>query len=497
MKKIHKKFTAILMLIMVLINIIQPIVLARDNEFSGSGVDHFIARQYATKLKTTDERNGGENGIIARRLLPQSKNWDFSQGDGILVFCAENGVSYETGSYYEASYTKPITDVLKEAAKVAYFGWYQPKGNYGADGLIDTPSLKQYAFTQQMIWEVLGQSSATFVEPAIQSEYIAFKNEINSKITSMKQKPSFSGTTIKLDVGENRILTDDNGVLSDYCNLDKTINGIKITHTKGENTMTINVTEECNIEKYNISEEIFKEWGMVKELSKDNNTTIYFTFSEGIQNQIYSMNYNDEVSLSLNLSIQSFGKLELEKHGENGELLNGAKFSIEGPSAYKKEVTVTGGKIILDNLKAGTYYIKELQAPSGYLLDTKTYQVEIKVGQTTKQVISNSKPTGSFTLTKTNADKSAGIKGVKYRVWNDEGYDNVHETDSNGKIQINNLKLGKYYYQEIETVNGYLIDNEIYSFTLKYLDQNTAVVSASDEKINNEPTRKNKTFKNG
>ena len=96
--------------------------------------------------------------------------------------------------------------------------------------------------------------------------------------------------------------------------------------------------------------------------------TVYITFKDGVQNQLYAMNYNFPVSMSLNLKINSFGKIELSKLNTQGDLVNGAIFEVKGPDNYSQEVTVTGGKIILDKLKKGTYTVKEKSAPEGYLL---------------------------------------------------------------------------------------------------------------------------------
>ncbi len=42
-------------------------------------------------------------------------------------------------------------------------------------------------FTQQMIWEVLGQSSARFIDSSIQSQYEAFKSGINQQMSNAKK----------------------------------------------------------------------------------------------------------------------------------------------------------------------------------------------------------------------------------------------------------------------------------------------------------------------
>ena len=85
-----KKICAIIILLITILNIIQPVVMAANNNISGSGNDKFVARQYATNFRTTDAANNSENGIVARRLIMKEQGWNFSEGDGILVFCAQN-----------------------------------------------------------------------------------------------------------------------------------------------------------------------------------------------------------------------------------------------------------------------------------------------------------------------------------------------------------------------------------------------------------------------
>ena len=99
-----------------------------------------------------------------------------------------------------------------------------------------------------------------------------------------------------------------------------------------------------------------------------------------------------------------------------------------------------------------------MSAPTGFLLNTETYNVEIKVNQTTQQAIVNKEPTGTFTLTKENSDGSAKIGGVKYNVWSDDKtYNQVHETSNAGQIKIEGLKLRKIFLSRTTECRGLLI----------------------------------------
>lgn len=170
------------------------------------------------------------------------------------------------------------------------FGWYQERGTYASDGnFADPSSLKQYAFTQQLIWETLNQSSAHFVDSAVQAEYETFKAETINKMNKMGTKPSFDNTTISLKVGETTTITDKNDVLKDYNSVDRTKDNIRIIHNKGENTMSFTASEECTIESCIISDNTFQEWGLVKAGTEDSQTTVYIEFEDGVQDQLYSL----------------------------------------------------------------------------------------------------------------------------------------------------------------------------------------------------------------
>lgn len=359
-----------------------------------------------------------------------------------------------------------------------------------------------YVFTQQMIWEVLGQSNATFKASSIQSQYNSFKATINEKIANMKKQPSFVNDTITLEVGETKTITDSNNVLKDYVNFDKTVDGIRIQHTKGQNTLSITVDESCTKETYKISESTMKSWGIIKEETADQDSTVYFVFKEGVQNQLYTLNYNDPVTMLLDLKIDQYGRLELSKLNTNRDLVDGAIFTVTGENGFNQDVQVKGGKITLERLKKGNYTITEKSSPNGYLLNTETYTVTITPNQTTKQAIVNNEPTGSITVEKTNSNGDK-VQGAKFTIKANEDIYNVAKTvkyytrgetvaiittDRTGIANKDELPLGKYIVEEIEVPTGYLLNTEKKTVTLKYKDQNTNVIYESVTVENDEPT---------
>ena len=138
--------------------------------------------------------------------------------------------------------------------------------------------LLDYVFTQQYVWEALGQSDARFVDASIQSQYESFKAKIDNQIENMQKQPSFIYSTINIDVGTSKTLTDTNNVLKDFVSFDKNIDGVRIQHNIEENTMTVSVDKNCTNENLKITEDKMKSWGIIKEETADNDTTVFFTF---------------------------------------------------------------------------------------------------------------------------------------------------------------------------------------------------------------------------
>lgn len=207
-----------------------------------------------------------------------------------------------------------------------------------------------------------GQSNATFVNSSVQNEYEDFKRTIESQIAEIKRRPSFDGTTITIQAGDTKELNDTNGVLANYATIDVTENGIRVRHNNGENSMYISVDENTTLESYTITDSKFKSWGMVKLDSLDNDTTIYFTFDGGAQSQLYSMDYNDPIAMSVSMNIELYGKIELTKLDTEHNLIDGAVYNVSGEN-YNQDVVVSNGKIVIDKVKKGTFKIYEKSAP--------------------------------------------------------------------------------------------------------------------------------------
>lgn len=508
---LNKKIVAILLILFTLLSNVSPI-------FAASGTGSWVAGQFASYIRTTDNANS-QYGVLLRRLV------NANTGESRTVFCSQHGVDIDTGVINKGKYYTPTNATVKKCCKIAYFGWYDLYGDYVINGGTSDERKLRYVLTQQYIWETLGQSNATFVNSSHQSDYVAFKQEINNKISNMEKTPSFDGTTIELDVGDTYTATDSNKVLSDYKSIDKTVSGIRFQHTQGENTLKITVGSDCEVESLKVTDAMTLAWGLIKDGTEDHDTTVYFEFEDDAQEQLYALNYNDPVTMAFSLKINLLGNLELSKLNTNKDLVDGSVFTVNGPG-YNGDVTVQNGKIVIEKIKKGIYTIKEKSVGIGYLLNTESYKAEVKPNQTTTQAIINNEPTGEISLIKTDKDTGnsnrvdgtshhgdVNLKGTEYTLYAKEDIYNVARTikyfSKNEEIAkftfdeygvatvivtnrntpavlsvdgntIKGLPMGSYYAKETHVVEGYMQDNTEHTYTLSYKDMNTPVIKISD-----------------
>ena len=159
--------------------------------------------------------------------------------------------------------------------------------------------------------------------------------------------------------------------------------------------------------------------------------------------------------------------------------LQGAGFRLYDTSG--KQVaegnTDVNGKLTFSNLRLGSYTYKEFKAPNGYVLDDTAYSAVLNQnGQVLKVTRENIPVKGSIEVLKVDAETKQPLAGVVYYLFDADG-NKVADgtTDATGKVTFSGLRLGKYAYQEISTVDGYVLDETKYDFSLTTANLNIKV----------------------
>ena len=155
----------------------------------------------------------------------------------------------------------------------------------------------------------------------------------------------------------------------------------------------------------------------------------------------------------------------------------------------KDELIFTGktdkdGKIVIDDLKVGKYYIVEKEPSTGYVITTEKVYFELKEnGEIVKAEMKNKPVTGTLEFTKTDVSTGEPLPNTLIEIYNDK--DELifsGRTDENGKITIPEIRYGKYYILEKEAPEGYTLNPErMYFEILK--DGEIVKATMTDEKV--------------
>ena len=195
-----------------------------------------------------------------------------------------------------------------------------------------------------------------------------------------------------------------------------------------------------------------------------------YTIDENTHTQTVVVNPNDTQTLYFyNTPVGGLQIIKSDK--DSGKRIAGVKFEIrkmngEIIGAY---TTDSDGVIYLPEAESGWYTVTELEAASGYLLDTTPHRIEVKDGQTATLEITNHK-SSRILLHKVDKATGKGIYGAVFLLY-DSNRNPIGEyvTDQDGYIYADEgLADGRYYLREIKAAPGYVLDPELKTIYVRY-----------------------------
>ena len=187
-----------------------------------------------------------------------------------------------------------------------------------------------------------------------------------------------------------------------------------------------------------------------------------YTIDENTRMQTVVVNPNDTQTLYFyNTPVGGLQIIKSDK--DSGKRISGVKFEIRKMNGeiIGTYTTDSDGVIYLPEAESGWYTVTELEAASGYLLDTTPHRIEVKDGQTATLEIANRKAC-SILIHKIDANTGDGIYGVTFVIY-DSGRNPIMEvtTDQDGYAYVRDeLTPGKYYIRELEAADGYIRDEQ-------------------------------------
>ena len=195
-----------------------------------------------------------------------------------------------------------------------------------------------------------------------------------------------------------------------------------------------------------------------------------YTIDENSRTQTVVVNPNDTQTLYFyNTPVGGLQIIKSDK--DSGKRISGVKFEIRKMNGeiIGTYTTDSDGVIYLPEAESGWYTVTELEAASGYLLDTTPHRIEVKDGQTATLEITNHK-SSRILLHKVDKGTGKGIYGAVFLLY-DSNHNPIGEyvTDQDGYIYADEgLADGRYYLREIKAAPGYVLDPELKTIYVRY-----------------------------
>ena len=313
-----------------------------------------------------------------------------------------------------------------------------------------------------------------------------------SALTLTKSGDKFTGqTTVKLT-------NINSGYTLDTSELPSGVTITGYTGNKGE-VLTITAPSTLSGSTFNIS-------AVGRDTRALQNMTAYVPSNNSLQ-KIFLCATTAQVvaNASIGVNTPASGSFQIKKYGDNNVPLAGVKFAVYSDAECKQKITevTTGsdGTVMLNNLDAGTYYVKEISTVSPYVIDGLVNTVVVKASETATIELKNETAKGIIRVRKTAevlvgttasetefgqlhrpVYEQAGLEGCTFEIKdNAENVVATITTDSTGYAESGMLPLGKYSVQETVAPAGYVRDDSVKTVNLEYKDQYTPVVYADVE----------------
>ena len=246
----------------------------------------------------------------------------------------------------------------------------------------------------------------------------------------------------------------------------------------------------------------------------------------------------DNSRLYTQIDWMDFGELELVKTNDVGDLIDGAVFNLKSSSydGYEENITVTNGKIKVEDLPVGEYILTETKVPGGHAITQKIFKVTINKDEVTQRVVVNKiRPTGNLKINKAleNSENENAVNKadydfskVQFKITADHDiYDSVsleklyskgdavttgsgkgsnddtvklltgtelengiYTPDKDGKLELSGLPMGTYAVEEVNSPEGFVLDGGAKKVQFQQTDFVT-LTYFNELNINNELTK--------
>ena len=182
-----------------------------------------------------------------------------------------------------------------------------------------------------------------------------------------------------------------------------------------------------------------------------------------------------------------YGSVSGKKSDEDGKTLGGAVIGIfkTGTTEFTKENAIAAttskddGSFSFAKVPYGTWIIREIESPKGYVLSEEEIAVTIgKVDEVVEIELVNYFIKGNIALTKVDEDYPDNkLSGAVFEVYSDTNGDGKLDKDDTllgemkeldgGVYQMSELRYGKYLVKESKAPTGFVLDEDVYAVSIE------------------------------
>ncbi|WP_051957285.1 SpaA isopeptide-forming pilin-related protein [Bacillus sp. UNC322MFChir4.1] len=343
---------------------------------------------------------------------------------------------------------------------------------------VSTPEEAYYA-TQLAVWITLGQLQIDELVPQNQQVHTLMQQLVEKSKNGKESQDVFFNVTspdsqnVKQngDYLETDLYTIQTNAVSGTYTIEgeNAPAGIQLLNENGEKKTTFSINEKFKIliPKNTAS-------GDFKFKIKSTLTNLQAITLDGkrrIQNTATLLERSkEEISTELVVKWETLGSLKVMKFDENKQPLQGAVFEVSNEKGdIKTNITSDHtGVAELHQLPIGTYNVKEIQAPEGYVLDPTVKKVDVQTNESVLLGVENKQMQGELEISKVDfADHNKKLSNAEFTIYNKQGNEvSKGKTDVNGVITFK-LPYGTYTYKETLAPEGYILSNDTFSFEIK------------------------------
>lgn len=366
--------------------------------------------------------------------------------NGKIAYCIEPGVTADKASYYNSTYNINDTNLsgvdVKRLSLIGYYG-------YGYEGHSDK---RFYMAAQELIWRLMGVDDVWWTDQKEGGNIInvdSYKNEILRLVNAYETAPKFEFKDAYI-VGDEVVLEDMNNVLSGYevTSGSASIDGNKINVRVDNKVNNFTLKRKSNgkypIFYYKNGYQTIGSFEAAYEYSKD--YVINGKYAKIIVNKKdYDNKNNTSSSPYASLKDASY-----TLYDKAGNVLSVKKTDERGIATF-------------DNLKKGTYVIKETNASLGYNIDITRYETYVATSRMEAVINSYEKIIkNKIIVTKVLNDNGVITpeEGIEFGLYYENGtFIDTYVTNKDGVIELN-LPYGKYVLKQITKKDGITVASD-------------------------------------